>query len=88
MKARYNRLRGREGVHGARIDYYSERMALRTLHLNILDDVVARMVGDIASEVYGVNEMAKRTAMNLIIQSITTQRELKCPYEEMKAFLV
>ena len=60
----------KSGVQDARIDQYSTKIAMKQINLDILTNVIGRMIKDIAGESHGVNEFAKLTSMNLLTKGL------------------
>lgn len=52
-------LRNREPVQEARIAFYSDKIAMREINTEFIDNVVLRLLRDIAGETIGINEFAK-----------------------------
>lgn len=68
-------MKNREPVQEARISFFSDRIAMRDINTEILNKVVLKMLKEIAGEANNVNEMAKLTALNIIVKSFKIQTE-------------
>ena len=68
-------MKSREPVQEARIGFFSDRIAMKDINTEILNRVILKMLKEIAGEANNVNEMAKLTALNIIIKSFKIQTE-------------
>ncbi len=75
IKRRVNILKIRQPVQEARVDYYSDRISMKNINTEIVNNVVIKMIKEIVGEVNGINEMAKLTALNIIVKSFKVQQE-------------
>lgn len=67
-------LKNREPVQEARIGFYSDKISMREINTEMLEGVMRRLLTDISTEVNNVNEMAKNTALNVIIGAYQAQK--------------
>lgn len=67
-------LRNREPVQEARIAFYSDKIAMREINTEFIDNVVLRLLWDIASETTGLNEFAKQTALRILLDAYAQQK--------------
>jgi len=59
----------REPVQEARIAFYSDKIAMWEINTEFIDNVVLRMLRDIAGETIGINEFAKQTALKILLDA-------------------
>jgi hypothetical protein len=74
LRKRSKVLKGREPVQDARIALYSDRISMKEINSDIIHKIVVKMIKEIAQEANGVNEMAKLSALNIIIKAFKVQK--------------
>lgn len=75
LRKRSKIMKHREPIQDARIGYFSDRIAMKEINNNIINKVVLKMLREVTNEANNVNEMAKLSALNIIIKSFKVQKE-------------
>ena len=75
LKRRAKLMKNREPIQDARIGFYSDRIAMKQINNDLINRVVLKMLKDVATEVNNINEMAKLTALNIIVKPFKVQRD-------------
>lgn len=81
-------MKHREPIQDARIGFYSDRIAMKEINNDIISKVVFKMLKEIANEANNVNEMAKLSALNIIVKSFKIQRESDMDENTMAGILM
>lgn len=88
LKRRSKLMKNREPVQDARIGFYSDRIAMKQINNEIINRVVLKMIKDITSEVNNINEMAKLTALNIIVKPFKVQKDSEMDENSLAGILM
>ena len=88
LRKRSRMLRTREPVQEARIGHYSDKIAMREINSNLIENVIRRLLRDIATETTGVNEMARDTAIRIITGAYQQQRGSSSREKDMNSVVL